>query len=139
MKRSAACKLDLFDVKSPATVDGGDVLFTGKHLIVGLSFRTNEAGARSLAEAFVLTSRFLTVPVQGALHLKSVMSSLDEETLIFGDCDAGRKISEDARVQDTASARTTREFGFPIPWRQTSLRSVQKVLVQAGFPEAKRS
>ena len=32
--------------------DGADVLFTGKEFFVGISSRTNEAGARALAAAF---------------------------------------------------------------------------------------
>ena len=34
------------------TADGADVLFTGKEFFVGISSRTNEAGARALAAAF---------------------------------------------------------------------------------------
>lgn len=33
-----------------ATLDGGDVLYTGKHLFVGLSHRTNEKGAEVLVK-----------------------------------------------------------------------------------------
>ena len=35
-----------------ATLDGGDVLFTGKEILVGLSSRTNYAGFRAVQEAF---------------------------------------------------------------------------------------
>ena len=36
----------------PFPSDGADVLFTGKEFFVGISSRTNEAGARALAAAF---------------------------------------------------------------------------------------
>lgn len=35
-----------------ATIDGGDVLFTGDEIFVGLSQRTNYQGANALAKAF---------------------------------------------------------------------------------------
>ena len=35
-----------------ATIDGGDVLFTGEEIFVGLSQRTNYRGANALAKAF---------------------------------------------------------------------------------------
>jgi dimethylargininase len=37
---------------APATVDGGDVLFTGREFFVGLSKRTNREGAEAIARAF---------------------------------------------------------------------------------------
>ena len=36
----------------PALLDGGDVLFTGREIFVGLSSRTNKEGVESLAKAF---------------------------------------------------------------------------------------
>jgi dimethylargininase len=33
-----------------ATLDGGDVLYTGKHVFVGLSHRTNQRGADVLSK-----------------------------------------------------------------------------------------
>jgi dimethylargininase len=67
-----------------ATCDGGDVLFTGRHLFVGLSKRTNRGGLQVLENVF---SGFETVgiPVLGALHLKSVMTHIDDTTLIAWD------------------------------------------------------
>jgi dimethylargininase len=130
-----ACRLDLYDVQSPATVDGGDVLFTGKHLIVGLSLRTNEAGARCLADAFGADVPVLTVPVQGTLHLKSVMSSLDEETLLFGDCDAGRKISETLESKYGIGKDYSRVW-LPDPVAANVIPLGSKVLVQSGFPRS---
>ncbi|OQR70999.1 n(g)-dimethylarginine dimethylaminohydrolase 1-like [Tropilaelaps mercedesae] len=56
-----------------ATLEGGDVLFTGEEFFVGLSQRTNEAGARGLAAAF---PEFPTTPVKVVCKepLKSVIS-----------------------------------------------------------------
>src|SRR5256714_3628033 len=38
------------EIRSPGTVDGGDVCEAGTHFFIGLSDRTNEEGARQLAE-----------------------------------------------------------------------------------------
>lgn len=57
-----------------ATLDGGDVLFTGKEFFVGLSQRTNEAGARAVAAAF---PEFPVTPIRipnKLLHLKDCIS-----------------------------------------------------------------
>lgn len=40
----------MHEIDPKATLDGGDVLFTGKHLFVGLSHRTNQRGADVLIE-----------------------------------------------------------------------------------------
>ena len=70
--------------EAPATLDGGDVMQIGKHLLVGLSDRTNEAGYLRLAEVAKLDG--LTahrVPVEAGLHLKSAMTVIDHETIIY--------------------------------------------------------
>ncbi|XP_003741843.1 N(G),N(G)-dimethylarginine dimethylaminohydrolase 1 [Galendromus occidentalis] len=45
--------IPMVEISDPsAIIEGGDVLFTGEEFFVGLSPRTNEAGARALAAAF---------------------------------------------------------------------------------------
>ncbi|CAF1671323.1 unnamed protein product, partial [Didymodactylos carnosus] len=45
--------LTIVDIKDQAaTIDGGDVLFTGREFFVGLSKRTNLAGAKAVASTF---------------------------------------------------------------------------------------
>jgi dimethylargininase len=68
---------------APATLDGGDVLRLGRALYVGLSTRTNEAGARQLAAAaqpFGYTVR--CARVRGCLHLKSAATALDDRIVL---------------------------------------------------------
>jgi dimethylargininase len=79
--------MDIVDMnnKSPmATCDGGDVMYTGQHLFVGISGRTNIEGAKVLSETFrdVDVSVVMMPKGGGALHLKSIVSQLDEETLL---------------------------------------------------------
>lgn len=64
--------IEISDLK--ATLDGGDVLFTGQEFFVGISGRTNEAGARAVASAF---PEYPCTPIKISkkiLHLKSCMS-----------------------------------------------------------------
>ena len=59
-------------IEPPATLDGGDILVAGNEVFVGLSGRTNTAGAAQLA-AFLapLGYNCQTVSVGTGLHLKS--------------------------------------------------------------------
>jgi len=78
--------IDMKEKKSDATLDGGDVLNTGRHMYVGLTNRTNSNGFRVLEEVFGDVIR--VIPVQlptdfsSTLHLKSVVTHLDDETLL---------------------------------------------------------
>merc|ERR1712098_675424 len=45
--------LVVMEITDPDTkLDGGDVIFTGKEILVGLSSRTNQAGVDAISEAF---------------------------------------------------------------------------------------
>jgi len=78
-----------------ATCDGGDVLFTGQHLFVGLSNRTSAQGAQFLANAFSDQDTIVVPPViQGdqVLHLKSAVTHMDECTLVAPSGSAGDQV-----------------------------------------------
>lgn len=66
-----------------ATLDGGDVLFTGKEFFVGISKWTNEAGARAVAAAF---PEFPCTPIKVTenCHLKSLMSMAGPDIICVG-------------------------------------------------------
>lgn len=75
-------------------VDGGDVLVTPRAVIIGLSHRTDRAGADALA---VLLARFgqralVAETPKGVLHFKTGCSLIDEETVFaqpaMADCQA---------------------------------------------------
>ncbi|KAF8055647.1 VTE1 [Scenedesmus sp. PABB004] len=77
-----------------AALDGGDVLqLPGSgDVVVGLSGRTNAAGAAALASA--LPGRAVhAVRVAQGLHLKSACSPLDARTLLVADSPAGRGVA----------------------------------------------
>ncbi|XP_072770794.1 N(G),N(G)-dimethylarginine dimethylaminohydrolase 1 isoform X2 [Nerophis lumbriciformis] len=73
-----------------ATLDGGDVLFTGREFFVGLSKRTNQRGAEILADAFK-DYAVSTVPVVEGLHLKSFCSMGGPGLIVIGSSEPAQK------------------------------------------------
>lgn len=70
-------------VEAPGTMDGGDVMLVGDTLFVGRSERTNsEAIAQLETIAAPLGVQISVVEVRDALHLKSVVLPLDEESVL---------------------------------------------------------
>lgn len=67
-----------------AIIDGGDVMFTGKEIFVGISKRTNHAGAAAVAEAFP-GYRVHRIKVSGPLHLITRMGLCGEDTICISD------------------------------------------------------
>ncbi|XP_072295018.1 N(G),N(G)-dimethylarginine dimethylaminohydrolase 1 [Eucyclogobius newberryi] len=73
-----------------ATLDGGDVLFTGQEFFVGLSKRTNQRGAEILADAFK-DYAVSTVSVTEGLHLKSFCSMGGPGLILIGSSEHAQK------------------------------------------------
>jgi dimethylargininase len=71
-------------IDAPGTLDGGDVLVTPGRIFVGLSSRTNQAGATQLA-AFAAPHGFATtcLRVTGCLHLKSAVTLLADDAVLL--------------------------------------------------------
>ncbi len=61
-------------------LDGGDVLFTGREILVGLSSRTNKAGVEAVQAAFP-GFPVTGIEVAGPLHLKTLLTLCGEDTL----------------------------------------------------------
>lgn len=85
-----------------ATLDGGDVLFTGKEFFVGLSSRTNQAGACALASAF---PEFPCTPikVEKSLHLKSAVTMAGPDVMCVGSSPDAKDILK--RIEREATFR----------------------------------
>lgn len=64
--------------------DGGDVLVTPERVYIGLSTRTDRAGAGRLGAALASIGRTAEVvaPPPGVLHLKTGCTLIDEETIL---------------------------------------------------------
>ena len=74
----------IFQITSPGTLDGGDVLQIGKTLFVGSTTRTNEPGIKQLNNFVSLYDyQVEAVQVDGCLHLKSAVTFVGEETLLI--------------------------------------------------------
>jgi len=71
-------------IEAPGTLDGGDVLRTGRTIFVGRSTRTNDAGIEQL-RAFSEPLGYTVEPVDvtGCLHLKSAVTAVDNDTVLI--------------------------------------------------------
>ncbi|HEY4933570.1 MAG TPA: arginine deiminase family protein [Terriglobales bacterium] len=83
------------EIAAPGTLDGGDVCEAGSHYFIGISHRTNEAGARQLSQ-WLAADGFTSSPVDirdvnSILHLKSGIAYLDSNDLIVMKELAGRE------------------------------------------------
>jgi dimethylargininase len=74
----------IFRIRSPGTLEGGDVLMVENHFFIGLSERTNPEGASQLA-AFLAGAGYTSecVQVGSGLHLKSGVNYVGDNTLLL--------------------------------------------------------
>lgn len=78
-------------IEAPGTLDGGDVLLVDRHCFVGVSERTNEAGANQLAQILAKYGYECTaVPLTAGLHFKSSVNHVGGQTLLVTADFAGR-------------------------------------------------
>lgn len=70
-------------IKSPGTLDGGDVLQAEEHFYIGISDRTNEEGARQFKE-IVESEGFkgTIIPLKEFFHLKTGISYLGNNKIV---------------------------------------------------------
>jgi dimethylargininase len=70
-------------MKSPATLDGGDVLRIGRTIFVGLSTRTNAYAVASLKENLgIFGYDVVAVRVMGSLHLKTAVTAPMDDLIV---------------------------------------------------------
>ena len=120
---------ELKRIDSPGTVDAGDVCEAGNHFFIGISHRTNEAGARQLAtflSELDYSSSLIDIREMGnILHLKSGIAFLGDDRLVV--------IDELARRPEFSKLELIR-----IPpgedYAANCLLVNGRVLIAAGFP-----
>jgi len=107
--------------------DGGDVLVTPSRVMIGLSARTDEAGARALAEALARLGRAaeIVAPPREALHLKTIATLIDEETILTTEAGAASGLF--------AGFRTLVLDPDEVP-AANALRINETLLLSAGHP-----
>lgn len=87
--RSAVTRISsqVFSIDAPGTLDGGDVCQAGRHFFIGISERTNEAGAQQLVGILTPLGYACSLidirEIDGLLHLKSGMGSLGENRVVI--------------------------------------------------------
>ena len=84
---SLKAKLDLeigeVQNREEAFIEGGDVLYTGREFLVGLTTRTNQKGCDELTRFFKdIPLNCVCVPANN-LHLTSCMTILDEDVILY--------------------------------------------------------
>ncbi|MFZ0545451.1 MAG: arginine deiminase family protein, partial [Candidatus Promineifilaceae bacterium] len=132
---SQYCPLACID--PPGFLEGGDVLLVEKHLFIGLSERTNQAGAAQLG-------RFLephgytwsTVAVGEGLHLKSSLNYIGDNTLLVtADFAAGPAFTADPHFAhyNTIIVETAESYAA------NTLLINDTLIMPSGFPKLKAS
>jgi dimethylargininase len=119
----------LLSIQFPGTLDGGDVCEAGNHFFIGISQRTNEAGARQLAQLLgscKYTSSFVDIrELKGILHLKSGLAYLGDSRLAVIESLAGRNEFSD---YDLVKVNPVEEYAA------NCVRVNEHVLMAAGYP-----
>ena len=74
---------DIEVVRTPGNVEGGDIMMVGEHFYIGLSERTNQAGAQQLIA--ILERHGMqgsVVALEDVLHLKTGLGYLEDNNLL---------------------------------------------------------
>ena len=109
-----------------ARLDGGDVLVLGRRLYVGVSGRTDTAGAEALQRIVgPLGYDVRPVRVTGCLHLKSAVTAIDDETVL-----ANPEWFEASRLEGVEVVPVPSDE----PGAANVLRAGGCVIAHAGFP-----
>ena len=120
---------NVHEIQPPGTLDGGDICEAGSHFFIGISRRTNEQGARQIAE-FLAADGYTasTVDIRAMdsiLHLKSGIAYLDNRYLVV--------------MEELASRQEFAGYNLiTVPAEETYACNCvlvnHAVLVPAGFP-----
>ena len=119
---------DLRDIRGPGHIEGGDILFTGREVLVGRSARTDAEGVaelRAILGEWGHALRELQTP-EGVLHFKTDCSLLDPETVLStrllsaSDCFDGYRVLHLPEGEEAAA---------------NAIRFNDVVLLADGFPK----
>lgn len=125
---------NFYAIQPPGSLDGGDVCEAGNHFFIGVSERTNEAGAQQLAGLLQhcgYTSTLVDIRgVKSILHLKSGLAYLGDNRLVVIDSLAKR---QEFRDYDLVRVNADEEYAA------NCVRVNDYVLVAAGYPEFERT
>lgn len=117
-------------VRLPATIDGGDVVRSGRSLYVGASPRTNAEGINELRAVVKPYGYSVTaIPVRECLHLKTACSALPD----------GRFLVNSKWIDASPlPAGSTVEVPEDEPWAADVLVIDSTIIASDAFPETAR-
>jgi len=122
----------LYTITAPGTLDGGDICEADDHFFIGVSERTNEAGAQQLAGFLSQVGYTSTcVDIRGIkdiLHLKSGIAYPGDNRLILIDSLADRPEFRGYEIVPVAPEEN---------YAANCVRVNDYVLIAAGFPKFK--
>jgi dimethylargininase len=120
----------MLQIDAPGTLDGGDICEAGDHFFLGLSHRTNEAGAEQLAAHLGsqgYTSSTVDVrEMTSILHLKSGISYIGENTLV---------VLEEMAENPAFAGYDLVQVSAEESYGANCVRVNDRVLVAKGFPK----
>lgn len=122
-----ACYDDVREIAGPGHIEGGDILVTGREILVGRSDRTDAAGVAELAEIAIEWGHSLreVFTPEGVLHFKTDCSLLDAETILSTQRLAASGCFEGYRVLHVPEGEEA---------AANAIRFNNLVIMAAGFP-----
>lgn len=120
--------MDTVTVVTPGTLEGGDVLRMDNHYFIGISERTNSAGASQLSS--ILTQHGFTTSVaevSAGLHLKSDIAYLGNGNIISTPAFSGLVPSANVIITEPEEN-----------YSANCLRVNDYLLIPRGFPKSKK-
>jgi len=118
----------VIELVGPGTIEGGDIVTTGREVLVGLSERTTLAGVEELSKALApwgYSVRAVETPA-GVLHFKSESSLLDDTAIL-----ATRQLADSGAFE----GYTVVEVQPGEEAAANSIRVNDVVFMPQGFPE----
>ena len=116
-------------IEAPGTVDGGDICEVGNHFFIGISERTNQAGAEQLSSVLSKLghdSAFIDIRgISGLLHLKSGLAYLGDNRLVVTNSLANLKEFAGYELVHVAEGEE---------YAANCVRINDEVLIARGFP-----
>ncbi|MCU0802148.1 MAG: arginine deiminase family protein [Rhodobacteraceae bacterium] len=117
-------------IKGPGTIEGGDILVTGREVLVGRSARTDAAGVAEMTEIAAgwghQVREVFTPP--GVLHFKTDCSLMDADTILSTRRLAASGCFDGYRIIDVAEGEEA---------AANAIRFNDLVLFPAGFPRTR--
>lgn len=118
------------EITSPGTLEAGDIMKAGDLYFIGISSRTNLAGAEQLIKILnKYEMHCITIPLEKMLHLKSGVSYLENNNmLVAGEFNGNKEFTKFNRIPVKPEEL----------YAANSLWINDKVIVPAGFPDTRK-